>query len=191
MSARSSTRMLLLVVRDGRCAPIRICTPGASARIVLASIEPQAQAASRDRGSWASSISFARSNARIAASPAKAPAHVCASTAWERRMTGSEKRSPGRPCASSIQAGHQMVPLMLRTMSVGTTLSPVSAAARTTSTSRAIMPPSTVDGAGRKSLVRANTRTTSKPRSAMCVMSSRTSPMSKSSHMYIALRRGQ
>jgi len=49
----------------------------------------------------------------------------------------------------------------------------------------------TIPGSGRKSCASVNTRTTSKPRSAICAISSRTSTMSNSRHMYMALLRGQ
>jgi hypothetical protein len=53
------------------------------------------------------------------------------------------------------------------TTSVGTTASPTSFATRTTSTIREIIAPSTRSRSGRKSCVSANSRTVSKPMSAM------------------------
>ena len=117
--------------------------------------------AARHRSRWRDRI------ARIEGSPASARAHVPTRSACDRRMAGSEKRSAGRPCESSIHAGHQIRPLMFRTISVGTTLSPASFAA---APPRRAGRPSRRDvrGAGRKSCVSANIRTTSNPMSAIC-----------------------
>ena len=80
---------------------------------------------------------------------------------------------------------------MLIVMRVGIDLRPASFAARATCSRRAIIFGATDIGAGRKSRVSAKNLTTSNPMLAICAMSSRTSPMSNSRHIHIAVRRGQ
>jgi hypothetical protein len=80
--------------------------------------------------------------------------------------------------APRIHAGHHIQPLMLMTTSVGMAVIPASPAARAVSTSRATAGAETFPLSGRKSSARVKKRTTSKPRSAIRAMSSRTSAAS-------------
>ncbi len=91
----------------------------------------------------------------------------------------------------SAHPGIQLTPLMWPVNRVGMRLSPASAAASATCTSRRSAPRSTLPGSGWKVSHSRKMRTESRPLAAMTARSRETSPRSKLDHHAMAVRAGQ